>query len=185
MARYTDPAPLLAKHMHLATAVPKKAKSIHLRRTRETTDRIVRELMSGPLKEADRRRMGFPYARRRLSRLGFQRERLKGGAVLSTKLRGLGKGSGISVPLLPINRDTGGLVASAAILRFPAVGNDQKLTLAFRASYAKYVLSEKGTKSMRARGYTTALKRINKQENKQTVYELRLMILNAAATGRV
>lgn len=184
MARYTDPAQLAAKHKHLAVAIPKKAAEIHLRRTREIADRISRELMSGPYKRKDLQRMGHPYARIRRSVRGYQRERLKGGYVLSTKVRGRNAGAGISVPSLPINQDTRELVKSLAILRITSGGN-QDLRVAFRAPYAKFVLSEKGTKRMRARGYGVAQRRINKEENRRTEYEIRLMILDAAATGRV
>lgn len=184
MARYTDPNAIVAKHQALARIVPQKAVEIHTKRTQEISRIVIRELMSGPYKEKDLRNMGHPYARRRMSRQGFQRERLKGGRVLSTKVRGNFAGAGISVPLLPVNKNTGNLVNSAAVLRIRAASGEQTYTLGFRASYAKYVLSKTGTKRMRARGWQAAKARIDKRENRITEEMIRLMILRAAATGR-
>jgi len=186
MARYTNPRQLLAKQKAMIPKVEAKAKEIHLKAVRDTEKEIREKLLSGPLSPEDERRMGHPYAKIRMSRRGYRRERLKGGKVLSTKMVGVNTGAGISVSLLPINHQTGDLARSAAILRFPVANSgDQELRLAYRSAHAKYVLAKPGTRYMRARGFQTKQREISVRIKRESEYAIRLMILNAAATGRV
>jgi hypothetical protein len=142
-------------------------------------------LLSGPYTEKDLRRMGHPYARKSLSKRGFKRTRLKGKQQLSEKIRGRNKGSGVAVPLLPINVTTGKLRRSAVILRIAKSDGGQDLRLAYREKYAQHVLNPKGTRAMKARGFQSAKAKIDKRFNKDLERNIKLIILRVAATGRV
>lgn len=184
MATFSNPMQLLAHQTALFASVEAKAKKMHLQMVREVEVDVRISLLSGPITTRELRYMGHPFARRKYSSRGFMRERLKGRMRLSTKTSGTLKGVSIAVPLLPINRQSGALARSAAILRFPAGQSGQELRLAYRAPYAKHILNPKGTEPMVARGFQVAKKRIDKRHNKALEMRLRLMILTAARTGR-
>lgn len=184
MATFTNPMALLAHQTVLFAQVQEKIKKTHLKAVRGIEEDVRVSLLSGPIKTRELRNMGHPFARRKFSARGFTRERLKGKQRLSTKDVGRNAGAAIAIPLLPINRQTGELAKSAAILRFPAGPGGQELRLAYRAPYAKYILAEKGTSKMVSRGFQAAKKKIDKRHNKALEFEIRRIILNAAASGR-
>ena len=186
MARYTDPAQLLAAQQHKLARVEANAKAMHLGMVRDIEKRVRVELLSGTTSTQELRNAGHPFARRRHSRRGFTREAMKGGMRLSS--RGYGKGTrlatrgvGLAIPKLPINNQTGELIASAAILRIAQPSGGQDVRLAYRSPYAKFVLAEKGTRIMVARGYGAAKRRIDREENRRLQYAIRLMTLTVAA----
>lgn len=117
-------------------------------------------LTSGRVSTATLRRLGHPFSRRRAR--GF-----KGGVK--------GRVASIGVPKLPINRQTGQLQRSLRMTSVP--GGIQSYRLEFLAPHAKYVLAQRGTRKMVARGFWTAVRGKWVSRNRQLIYDMRLLQL--------
>jgi hypothetical protein len=78
----------------------------------------------------------------------------------------------MGVPKLPINRQTGRLQQSLRITKVS--GGIQSYRLEFMAPHAKYVLAQRGTRKMVARGFWTAVKTDWESRNRQLYYDMKL-----------
>lgn len=184
MARYTNPLALLSHQQKLFAKVNEKARGMHLAAVRDNAKQATL-LVSGTTSTAQLRNAGHPFARRKMSRRGYARTAEPGNRTsrMSEKLR---MGAGQAFPLLPINRQSGRLRQSLRMKGEPSgIPHGQTLSLGFTAPYAKHILAKPGTKRMVARGYVQAMAKASKKRNNQLEAELRLMILQAAVTGRV
>jgi hypothetical protein len=189
MAKYTDPVALLRDQERLFPLVQRRARRMHLVMVGEIEGRVRSQLLSGTNTPQDLRRAGHPYGFR-TSHQGFKRESLKGGWRLSSRgdrkrTRHITRNVGIAFPLLPINAPTKTLQKSAAIVRTSLPDGGQKVQLAYRAPYAKYILSKKGTSKMKGRGFQAAKGQIDRKAERELRYRLRYLDLTAAASGTV
>lgn len=106
------------------------------------------DLTSGVTSTATLRKLGHPFGR-----TAAGRARGVSAAVRArTRYRG-------AVPLLPINRQTGGLQQSLRVEG--PTGAKHSYSVAFTADYAAFVLSPTGTKKMVARGFYAELRKRN------------------------
>lgn len=172
---------LLSHQQKLHAATIAKAKVMHRDAVRGLASEVHAELLSGTTSTNELRRMGHPFARRKLSRRGFERTALKGRRRLSVHVR---SGVGIAIPKLPINRQTGELARSMRMRAVPNGSASQELQLGFTAEYAKFILGEKGTRRMVARGFQAAKRKLDTRMNKRLSRDLKLMILRAAVSGK-
>jgi hypothetical protein len=184
MARYTDPMQLLAHQKDVFKQVQARAKAMHKQMVRDVADEVTAQV-SGPLTKVDERLMGHPFARRRISKRGFERTGPRSHGIKGHRMSSR-SGAGVAVPLLPINVTTGKLRGS---LRMKAAPHSdpagQVLQLGFTAEYAKYVLSPSGTKKMVARGFQKWKRGIDRRHSRQLAHDINLMALRAAVDGRV
>lgn len=106
------------------------------------------EFTAGPLKERDRRRLGYPYARGSSAQTSTATGFMRGAAPKKLKLltgrASLPKISG----LLIINKDKGDLRAKAYLRETNSSGFSQTFSLGSDSKHAKYVLDPRGTKKM-------------------------------------
>src|ERR1044072_4256940 len=107
-----------------------------------------KELTSGGISRSTLRKLGHPFGRSSAGRARGVSQKIKD----RTKFRG-------SVPLLPINRQTGGLQRSLRVTG-PA-GSGHAYSVAFTADYAAFVLSPTGTRPMVARGFYAEIRKRN------------------------
>lgn len=113
------------------------------------TEDLAREAMrygdkqlSGTVSAATLRRLGHPYARRSWGAGGSFTGRVGG-----------------SLPPLPIHSHSGRLKRSRRLTKRRVGKGDTAWSLIYTAEYAKHILSEEGTRTMRGRGFRAALRR--------------------------
>lgn len=151
----------------------KRAVRIEHKRLSEDMLATAHRQLSGTTTTAQLRLMGHPFARKTFSARGFRRENVKG-ADLRMSSRGV---AGIGIPKLPINVQSPGGLRSKTVLRKSNFGVLQRYDLVFGTPYAQYVLGEKGTKRMVARGFIQYMRKACTKRNKQLIHDMNLLSL--------
>lgn len=184
MPVYTDPMALLRKQETLFAAVEHKVRGMHREFVVREAEAFKREILSGPITTKELRRMGHPFARKRMSRRGFERTAMKGGQRLSVKMRhGVVPTVGIAIPRLPINKQSGRLRSGVRLNPVSTHPLSYEIGVG-QVPYAKYILSPKGTKKMVPRGVKAAQLKRAKAANKVFSAQLSHYTLTAAVRGR-
>lgn len=151
----------------------KRAVRIEHKRLSEDMLETAHKQLSGSVTTAQLVAMGHPFARRTMSARGFRRESIGG-----TDLRMSSKGfAGIGIPKLPINVQKADGLRSKTVLRKSNFGVLQRYDLVFGTRYAQYVLGEKGTKRMVARGFIQYMRKAWTKRNKQLIHDMNLLSL--------
>lgn len=114
-------------------------------------------MTSGRVSTRTLRKLGHPFSRTRA-------KRFKGG--VKARVTSLG------IPKLPINRQTGRLQRSLRMTKVS--GGIQSYRLEFMAPHAKYVLAQRGTRKMVARGFWTEARKRWQSRNRQLYYDMKL-----------
>lgn len=106
------------------------------------------EFTGGPLKERDRRRLGYPYGRGASAQASTATGFMRGAAPKKIKLI-TGRASLPKIGgYLIINKDKGDLRRQAFLRKTSSPGYSQSFSLGSDAKHAKYVLDPRGTKKM-------------------------------------
>lgn len=183
MARYTDPLALLRGQTRQFDAAMRAVEAIQARAVRSVVEHSD-DLLSGGVSTATLRAMGHPFSRRRFRSLDKgARAALRGRRTQRGRweLRGAGLGG---LPTLPINRQTGRLLRDQRLSGTRVGPGSTRWTHSLDAPYAGFVLAEKGTRSMIARGYRKEMDRRWKRISKQAIHDSNLAILRVAVTVR-
>lgn len=184
MAKYTDPMALLRHQATLFDAVSRKRNAMFAAFVRERADEQL-TMLSGSISEQELRNMGHPFARRKVSRRGYERTsaaQYRKGYRMSEQRR---TGFAASAPLLPINRQSGGLYRSQQIRFVRGQMYSQQATVGYGASYARYILGPKGTSRMVNRGFVQWRRKADDRAKKRLIHDINAMQLRAAVQGRV
>jgi hypothetical protein len=156
MRQWSDPAALAASQRR-RFRLTWQSWQIEHRRMAELLYGDMQKRTSGRVSTATLRRLGHPFSRAKAR--GF-----KGG--VSGRVKAMG------VPKLPINRQTGRLQQSLRMTKVS--GGIQSYRLEFMAPHARYVLAQRGTRKMVARGFWTAVKTDWESRNRQLYYDMKL-----------
>lgn len=168
---HNNPALLATIQAKRLALVPQIAKRLHTRLTLHML-RHGAELTAGSITTAELRAAGHPFARRKLSRRGFLRERVGRGQRLVSR-----HSFGQSFPLLPINRQSGKLQRSLSVRVNRATATEQDIAFHATAPYAKYILAPGGTRLMVARGFRQEMNRRFRYENTHFYHDFNLALL--------
>lgn len=183
MARYTDPLALLRGQTRQMDAAMRAVEAVQARAVRQIVEHSD-DLLSGSVSTATLRKMGHPFSRRRYKALDKgTKASLRGRRTQRGRweLRGAGLGG---LPVLPINRQTGRLLRDQTLSGGRLGPGVTRWTHSLNAPYAGFVLGEKGTRSMIARGYRKEMDRRWKRISKQAIHDSNLAILRIAVTVR-
>lgn len=185
MATYRDPHALAASQARRFARLERSIKAEHWELAK-TMAYEAAKLSTGDTSSLELARLGHPFGR------GKMRKTIKVGATPTvvdgkkgaklvmrggTRHRVSLKGSvAMSVPILPINRQTGKLLRGWRLMprRSSAM---QMFILQNVAPHSKFVLNPGGTKRMIDRGFWKEMHKIFKPHNKQTIQKFRYLTL--------